>query len=122
MCERGSVRDRGVDVGSIDSRVSLREKAAPSESPRFGVSEIPSAAFCSHLTGALVRPRHRASYLLGVRGSLPCAPVAALLSFVSIHSWSSGLSTLLGLVYLATYCTGTVLGASGSSGENFACE
>ena len=61
----------------------------------FGVSEIPGAAFRSHLTGALVRPRHRASYLLGVRGSLPCAPVAALLSFVSIHSWSSGLSTRL---------------------------
>ena len=34
-CERGSVRDRGVDVGSIDSRVNLRGKAAPSESPRF---------------------------------------------------------------------------------------
>ena len=88
MRAAGSVRDRGVNVGSIDSRVSLKGGA-------FGVSEIPCAAFCSHLTGALVRPRHRASYLLGVRGSLPCAPVAALLSFVSIYSWSSGLSTHL---------------------------
>ena len=35
VCERGSVRDRGVDVGSIDSRENLRGKAAPSESPRF---------------------------------------------------------------------------------------
>ena len=53
-CERGrsggSVRDRGVDVGSIDSRVILKGGA-------FGVSDIPCAAFCSHLTGALVRPR-----------------------------------------------------------------
>ena len=52
-CERGSVRDRGVDVGSIDSRENLRGKAAPSESLRDSLRRLS----CSHLTGALVRPR-----------------------------------------------------------------
>ena len=38
MRAAGSVRDRGVNVGSIDSRVSLKEGT-------FGVSVIPRAAF-----------------------------------------------------------------------------
>ena len=85
----GSVRDQEVPTSaSIDSRVSLKEGT-------FGVSVIPRAAFvftpdwCASSPPAL-----SSSPLQGVSGLFgPCALVAALPSFGSIHSWSSGLST-----------------------------
>ena len=86
----GSVRDHEVPMSaSIDSRENLKDG-------RFrSLRDSSRRLLCSHLTGALVRPRRCALHLWGFWGSLPCALVAALPSFASIHSWSSGLSTRL---------------------------
>ena len=100
----GSVRDHEVPMSaSIDSRENLKDG-------RFrSLRDSSRRLLCSHLTGALVRPRRCALHLWGFWGSLPCALVAALPSFRSIHSWSSGLSTRmvcsLGALKLCEQCT-----------------
>ena len=86
-CERVRAGSRSAESAFIDSRENLKDG-------RFrSLRDSSRRLLCSHLTGALVRPRRCALHLWGFWGSLPCALVAALPSFRSIHSWSSGLST-----------------------------
>ena len=86
-CERVRAGSRSAESAFIDSRENLKDG-------RFrSFRDSSRRLLCSHLTGALVRPRRCALHLWGFWGSLPCALVAALPSFRSIHSWSSGLST-----------------------------
>ena len=102
-CERVRAGSRSAESAFIDSRENLKDG-------RFrSLRDSSRRLLCSHLTGALVRPRRCALHLWGFWGSLPCALVAALPSFRSIHSWSSGLSTRmvcsLGALKLCELCT-----------------
>ena len=99
----GSVRDHEVPTSaSIDSRVSLKDGAL-SDFPRFIVSFLQAPPLlCSRVhtlpDWCASSPTALSPSPLGVSGLFamckgPCALVAALPSFGSMHSWSSGLST-----------------------------
>ena len=78
----GSVRDHDrAESASIDSRENLKDG-------RFrSLRDSSRRLLCSHLTGALVRPRRCALHLWGFRGSYPCALVAASLR---LHPYTLG--------------------------------
>ena len=109
-----------VESLSVRASGSVRDHEVPSRPPLILARDLKDGRFrslrdssrrllCSHLTGALVRPRRCALHLWGFWGSLPCALVAALPSFRSIHSWSSGLSTRIKVCCCSTQRAHTVV-------------